>query len=645
MKLRMRRFDAVVPALLLLSACGNSSPSNREGAAEGPKVSLPNTSDAAAIAPPGSASPSPGPSASAATGTCPAPDPLKRLFWGDLHVHTSYSLDSYTIRNTNTPTDAYAFARGDRTNTIGTGPFTVKLDQQQKLDFAVVTDHSEFLTIEEECVIDTQHPNYMSSYCVDIRTNLATSPYFLKAASQLISTSPSDPTALCSGPGGAAACRVAMTSAWKRLQDAANAATATNCSFTALIGYEWTAQPNNNNIHRNVIFNGSAVPSAPFDYIHYSKIEDVWSALDRECTGACEALTIPHNSNASNGTMWDTASSSSNFAAMSKYQRLAEVFQHKGNSECAPIDGGQSDPECYYEPNGNFVGRGGSPETSAPGYVREGLARGLEIATTTGTNPLQLGFVASTDGHNGSPGNVDEGSSDGGPDGSPTRWRGHLATTDDTASERIKDNSAYNPGGIVGVWAGNNSRSELFAALKRRETFASSGPKIAVRLYALKGVTEAQADAYCRDASFPSQLVAAGAVPMGGSISAAGANTYLFVQAAKANEPLDHIDFVNIRTGADGKATTTIVPAKVLDPAKNETSVVCRYMPLPATSGSTRALTYARVYQAPTWRWSHFDCEDDPSLASESACKPADQGGRNTQQSERAWTSPIFFGP
>ena len=264
-----------------------------------------------------------------------------------------------------------------------------------------------------------------------------------------------------------------------------------------------------------------------------------------------------------------------------------------------------------------------SPDVAGPGYIRNGLARGLEISVYE-DNPLEMGFVGSTDTHNATPGRTSE-----------EQWPGHVGNSDDTTALRLTDVPRFNPGGMTGVWAPQNTRDEIFAALERRETFATTGPRMIVRFYSMDGITsDEEAAAYCADPLFPANLVADGATPMGSRGEASGSAPYLFVSALKDDVDLSDVDIVKLSLGDDGVAQVHIEPITLTD---EQRASACLFWRDPSFSPGP-SLYYARVFQQPTWRWSHYDCEADPTSCAASDI-PVD-----IEIKERAWTSPIFFG-
>lgn len=558
-------------------------------------------------------------------GPCPGYNVLKNAYFGDLHEHTAYSADAYTFATRNTPIDAYRFAKGVPVQIAGAqadggGPIT-KIDRP--LDFLAVTDHSEFLAIALGCGADLNGQPYYDA-----------SPYYDSARCKLFrSTNPgaqaldfallvSDMKALCADAG---TCDPVIKNGWQKEQVAA-AAAYERCKFTSFVAYEWThMSPKGDTLHKNVIFSSSSVPDKPFDSMNYTTASELWTALDRGCQSqsGCEALTIPHNSNLSGGLAFEAPATADAAAQMAKYQRLVEIFQHKGASECfydETADGG--DRDCAFEQ---------VPNTVRGSFVRDGLSKGLGLQKTSGSNPLQLGIVGATDDHNGAPGNVKEGT-----------YPGHVGRIDDDPTKRItvgdagpsdqRNNSYFNPGGLTGVWAEENSRESIFAALKRRETWATSGPRMTVRFYATKN----DGSDPCADPDFPKQIVAAGATPMGGAFTPGASKPRLVVYAWKDAVDIESIDLVKGWVDANGAPHERVERRTI--PAGTKACVVFD------DSGfqGEIAYYYARVLQPPTARWSRSDCQDAPD-ANPTDCA---QNGRLRQPiQERAWTSPIWTMP
>jgi hypothetical protein len=263
-------------------------------------------------------------------------------------------------------------------------------------------------------------------------------------------------------------------------------------------------------------------------------------------------------------------------------------------------------------------------------FVRNGLSRGIVAYATSGVDPMQMGIVGATDDHNGTPGYVKE-----------DTWQGHVGDKDDTAAQRLSGGSRdLNPGGITGVWAPQNTRDDIFAALQRRETFATSGPRIAVRFYQVWNEND-----YCGalGGGFPANVIADGAVPMGATMPPAPAGVtapQLVVNALKDSADLAEVDIIKAQVvgGTLTEAVHRFTPASAGSTWSNGSA--CIRWSDPAFDASGPAFYYVRVLQVPTWRWSHYDCQQAPASP---GCGPG--GALDVMIQERAWTSPIWWLP
>jgi hypothetical protein len=558
--------------------------------------------------------------------------PYKSAFFGNLHQHTGYSLDANTFGTRVLPSDSYQFAKGLESIDAGTGttdPPGPRISLNRPLDFLAVTDHSEWMGIVEGCDFDPDSGFYGAGACGWVRsTNHDAQSYVFASIRNFYEK-------LCDGGSTSREeCAAEQRNIWEEEQtDAINAYEP--CQFTSLIGYEWTSTPNGDTHHRNVIFGSTQVPVNPLDSEVYSTLSELFSGLDAQCDAGCSALVIPHNSNLSNGTSLVLPSSSSELNQMEKYQRLVEVYQHKGNSECYWDAGGGTDPECNFEYLSN------SNDTPA-NYVRSALEAGLTYALDGGTtNPLKVGIISSTDDHNGAAGYVDENS-----------YIGHVGRLDDQPSLRLAGTTSpqYGSGGLAVVWAEQNTRAAIFAALQRKETYGTSGPRMQVRFYQTWNTSPCTSD-------FPQTIINEGAaLPMGSSFRLAdldGGRVPTFAVGAWADEAsqsladgtegvaqLAKVEIIkaSAQLQADGGVTMTeSAPVAVYDGAG--TTGGCWSWKDRSFQPSGLAFYYVRVLQVPTWRWSHFDCLD--AGASVAGCQP--DGGLDVAIQERAWTSPIWY--
>ncbi len=554
-------------------------------------------------------------------GDCSDFSATKNLYWGDLHTHTAYSVDAYAFGTRNNPVDAYQFARG-APKQVGAGIFdgggpVTQLAAGRTLDFDAITDHSEWLATTYGCGVYPDggpffdpSPLFTTQTCQFVRTPAFT---FSVAFDQQ--------TALC-GTGGteqsSADCLSVTKSAWADEQAAAAAAN-DRCHFTSLVAYEWTYARMGATLHRNVIFATDTVPDAPYDSLDYDTPPLLFAALNTGCVNdaGCRALVIPHNTNLSTGLAFEiTSLTHANLANYNRYEKLIEMHQHKGDSECFYdyADGGYgSDPSCDFE----HLAKGNDAD-DPQSYVRSGLLTGLVHYEDAGVNPFQFGIEAATDDHNGVPGNVAE-----------DTWPGHAGINDDTPARRLAPGK-NNPGGITGVWAEQNTREAIYAALDRRETIGTSGPRIPLRFYQTWDTSN-----FCTG-GFPANVLAAGGVPMGSNLTLStvtDAGPSFVASALKDTDDLAELDIIKLSVKS-GVRTVNVTRF----PATSGGSICVDWQD-PAFDPTAPAAYYVRVLQVPTWRWSHYDCAAITGTRP-AGCSP--DGGFDVQIQERAWSSPIF---
>jgi len=603
---------------------------------------------------------------------CAEQTPLRRVFFGDLHVHTAFSQDASTQGTRNRPRDAYRFARGEA---LGIQPYDAEghalrhLQLARPLDFAAVTDHAELLGETETCS-DPGRPGYDSWIC-RIGRRWPRMAFFLMNTRTAGGWSR---FGFCGADG--AHCLDAALVPWGEIQDAAEEAydRTSACGFTSFVGYEWTGAADFYNLHRNVIFRNAEVPRWPASFYEAKTAPELWTLLERDCLdsdGRCDALVIPHNSNLSGGRMYPPhlpgAPPPGDPAALRRQQLrepLIEVMQHKGDSECWPgAPGAARDELCAFEklPYDGFTGKFVpwlAGEIAPLDFVREILKQGLLVEERSGVNPYQIGLLASTDTHLGTPGAVSEDDFPGhGGAGKPAR---------DAVPVGLPDELEFNPGGLVAIWAEENSRDALFEALRRREVYGTSGPRIRVRLFAGWGL----ASDLCARGDFAEQGYATG-VPMGSFLGERppGADApRLAVRAlrdpgseGRPGTPLQRIQIVkgwvedettherviDVVGDTSGQASVDLDTCEPKGPAADQ---LCSVWSDPDFDPAERAFYYARVVENPTCRWSQrlcraakVDCSDSATVTEgfEPCCSPQ----HRPVIQERAWTSPVWYQP
>ncbi len=610
---------------------------------------------------------------------CSNHNQFRTAFFGDLHVHTSYSFDAPAYQINVTPSAANRYARGEEIpffpiDENGAPIGVAKIDRP--LDFLAITDHGEFLGEWHLCTVSSS-PMFESDFCrdrfrADVRAGLA-------LMGRLISMeSPVRYKELCGEDGRI--CQQHASTPWRAIQKAANHSNVP-CQFTSFIGYEYTGTPGNSNYHRNVIFRNATVPELPVSYIDAPVDSQLWASLDAVCNreDGCDYLTIPHNSNLSNGRMApyrqiaDTREAQMGYSTQRlKREPIMEIFQHKGASEC--INGlssvlGAPDELCNIEAvreigaeemylvfdesegvqavspkneiteecdpgrEGNY-GMFGAGCVGLTDFQRSALLVGLKEELRVGQNPIKLGVIASTDSHAGTAGAVDESSWTGavyGEDKPIDRleagWLGLPLTT----------GIEGNPGGLAGIWAEENTRDSIFDAMLRREVFGTSGPRISPRLFAGWGLP----DDLCDADDMIGKAYEVG-VPMGGdlvSVDDLDKKPQFLVYATKdpVGRRLESLQLIKGWIDAVGDMHNEVIP--VVEDLSGADSLCSVYTDENFDS-SQSAYYYLRVVEPTSPRWHTYDCARLEEGERPSVCS---DGSYPEMIREMAWTSPIWY--
>ncbi|MEM9460277.1 MAG: DUF3604 domain-containing protein [Myxococcota bacterium] len=595
---------------------------------------------------------------------CDDYDPARNLYWGDLHVHTAYSFDAWLHDVRIDPDQAYRFAQGEAVqlpplDVRGEPTQTVQIDRP--LDFVAITDHAEFLAEVQACITEGSAA-YDTPLCTDYRANQ--NGALVSFGLQLGQADPERFEAIC-GPDGVD-CPNLAREVWQRTIDAAQAHYdgGPQCRFTTFVGYEWSGMQALSNLHRNVIFRGSEVPAQPLSYYEAPSAQALWDGLEQQCLddpSGCDVLAIPHNSNWSNGRMFAVeypgrGSEAEQARARAAMEPLVEIFQHKGDSECINgISGVLGDPDelcdfeklrvAPFEDCGDGIGQNGTIGggcVSRRDYLRGALLEGLREQIRIAANPFLLGFIASTDTHNGTPGLVDE-----------DAYVGHVGREEGEPVGRLTGEvpagPRNGPGGLSAVWATENSRNAIFDALRRREVYGTSGPRIAVRVF---GGFDLPADLCARG-----DLVAVGdaqGVPMGGELSTAPAGGALRLAISALRDPqglpLQRVQVikgwvdpagmghVSVDDVAGGPNEASVDPSTCAPTGEGADSL-CTVWTDPQFDPTLPSYYYVRVVENPRCRWSVSDCQ----ALGDRAPPVCEQLPVAIQ--ERAWTSPIWYVP
>ena len=549
-----------------------------------------------------------------------AENPLRNLLWGDLHIHTSYSTDAYTMGVRATPDDAYLFTRGGTIQHAAGYAITI----DRSLDFAAVTDHAEYMgsarldpaqmVLEERSLRERLlNDGALGVTLAFIRSTLSVAEGDLSAQGRVP--------------------RSVGVDAWRHMVDTADAHYDPGI-FTALVAYEWTAMIGGQNLHRNVVYRDANVPELPFSSLQSNNPEDLWDALDAQREQGMRVMAIPHNGNLSNGLMYDRAQFdgqplTAEYSAMRlRNEPVSEILQIKGTSETHPLLSPEDEFANFELVTEQLDAAGGFSEPVGS-YARNALRLGLEFSHSESFNPYKFGVIGSSDSHNASS-SVQE-----------SNHHGKLPVMDGTAGLRLGEalilpdrylrQKRWGSAGLAAVWATENTREAIFDALQRRETYATSGPRIGLRFF---GGFD-----YPRDLlSHPDWLEVAYrlGVPMGADLNVAPGheNAPEFAVSAVMDPAGARLDRVQIIKGwvdaagvsheriydvgasagrerdAEGHflsvGSTVDVPAARYSNTigASQLSVLWRD---PDFDPALEALYYARAIEIPTPRWSTYD--------------------------------------
>ena len=588
--------------------------------------------------------------------------PTRPLF-GDTHLHTSFSMDAGAFGARLGPADAYRFAKGEEVMASSGQP--AKLSRP--LDFLVVSDHSDNMGFFPQLLAG--NPAMLSDPTGRRWYDMIQSGHGADAAIEIIVafSQGTFPAALASLPG-----TPAYESAWRETIKAAEEANDPG-RFTAFIGYEWTSNTGGNNLHRNVIFrDGSARASLvePFTVVRplgSDNPRDLWKWMEAyESKTGGSVLAIAHNGNLSNGRMFPIIESFTGkpidreyAETRAKWERLYEATQIKGDGETHP----------YLSPNDEFANferwdKGNldlselkKPEMLEYEYARSALKLGLKLESELGVNPYKFGMIGSTDAHTGLAA-VEEDNFFGktsSSEPSPDRANHPFVKTEKAVIMGWETTAS----GYAAVWASENTREAIFDAMQRRETYATTGPRMLVRFFG--GYDFTPADANTRS---PAVIGYTKGVPMGGDLEAAPAGKVPSFLVAALKDPiganLDRYQVVkgwvdakgemqekvydvawsgDRKPGADGKVPSVGSTVDVANATWTNTIGAPELIAVwtdPDFDPTQRAFYYGRVLEIPTPRWTAYDAKYfNVKMGPEVPM----------QMQERAYTSPIWYSP
>ena len=580
-----------------------------------------------------------------------AATPNRHAYFGDTHIHTMYSFDAFMSSVRTTPDDAYLYAKGEPID----HPAGMKLRiTGPPLDFLMVADHAKYLGVFA-AQIDPEAPFYGHPDAQDLVPRGTPLDEIVRRLRELEAEDPE-----FMGP-------IVWKYAWQKIIEAAERHNNPG-TFTTFIGYEYTPTPGNRHLHRNVVFRGSRVPERPFSSGDSLDPEDLWNWLDRLRAEGIEALAIPHNMNQSDGLAFQEVTfkgSPIDRAFAEKRMRnepIAEISQQKGTSETHPALS-PNDEWADFQIVQYYLNR---TENTNPisvfkgGYYRDALNTGLKFQTRSGFNPYQMGVIGASDTHLSAGPFEEDNYFSGRRNDAVSRGSAYPDHADPSASWEgfwTPRQATHGTGGLAGVWAEENTRDSLYDAMRRRETFGTSGPRIRVRFFG-GDLPEDVADA-----ADPVGASYTNGVPMGGMLNAPleKAPRFLVWAARDPNEGwLQRAQIIKgwVEDGEAQEAVYDVACSDGLSPdptthrcPDNGARVNLTNCSVSSDKGAVmlkdtwtdpdfepdeQAYYYVRVLENPSCRWSTWDAlrlgiEPNPDL-------PA-------VHQERAWSSPIWYQP
>jgi hypothetical protein len=575
-------------------------------------------------------------------------NPLKNVYFGEEHLHTSASPDAFAVGTRGTWDDAYRYGMGEEITLSTSGK---KIKKKTPYDFVAITDHSEYFAVMPR-LIDPKDPLSKSDFAKKLADKNAKMTDPTSAVSIILRS------ILTSTPMPEYVKPEMLTGNWQKYVKTANKYNKPG-KFTTLIAYEWTSIPNGRNMHRNVFFRNDTGPKVPFSAFDSYHPEDLWTYLEVQRNIGIDTFAIPHNSNVSDGWMF----SPNKFlggpmdARYAKRQQLnepvIEMIQTKGSSDTHPLLS-PNDEFANFELFQNLINVG-MPSQIKYGYIRQGLVEGMILEEKLGANPFKYGIVAGADSHSADSNNEEFG------------FNGSHGATDDTPQKRLNPakSPSGEPGAIVGsagttaVWAEENTRASIFDAIKRKETYGTSGTMIRLRFF---GGWDYSTN-LVKNKNFVKKAYKGG-VPMGSDLPKKASKAPTFAVWALKDPESGNLDRIQIVKGfinkwgradekiydvalSDGRKadpkTGKVPPVGTTVDIKKATytndigdSQLSAVWTDPDFDPKTRAVYYVRVLEIPTPRWSTYDSARNNLPLSKLV--PA------TIQ-ERAWSSPIWYSP
>jgi hypothetical protein len=575
----------------------------------------------------------------------------RMVFFGETHLHTVLSFDAYIFGNRNGPDEAYRYAKGEAIS--HPAGFEMKLDRP--LDFQAVTDHAIYLGM-----LPAMHDPKMeaSKHPISLELRKAKTPSDRLLGFQKIFA------LLQPGVEDDLLDVDIVKSTWADVIESAQKHYEPG-KFTTFIAYEYTSGPDNQNLHRNVFFRGDKAPSIPFSRLISSNPEDLWDWMDENRSAGMDSLAIPHNSNGSNGQMFKTETftgkpfDTAYVAQRLRNEPIIEVTQVKGDSETHPMLS-PNDEWADFETMPYRIGTW-NPSNVKGSYIREAYLNGLMLEKDGIENPFKFGLIGASDTHVGA-GAFTEGNywSKVGVVDSDGKLRGSVPLDKplENGSPYTDNNfQTWSASGLAAIWAEENTREALFDAMRRKETYATTGPRIKLRFFAsadydasminapdlskqayAKGVTMGS-DLMLKDGQVPKFILWAIRDPYSTTLQRLQVVKGWVDASGKAQETVYDVacaggvgvDFKTNRC-PENNATVDLKTCKSSAPTgENELKVMWED---PSYSADEKAFYYVRVLENPTCRWSTWD-------AIRAGVAPRKDIASTIQ--ERAYSSPIWI--
>ena len=645
----MRHFKKLVLLSFMLAACGGDDQRHKQDQDAAPPSA---SGESAAVKPATDNGPSAGmETAMKETMRDEHSAVADNVYFGNFHVHTSYSFDAVTNGATTTPADAYRWAKGEA---IPAGKLGGELKIERPLDFYAVSDHAEYLGVFKK-MYDPNSPVSKLPLAKEI-TSDDPKVAFDAYARILDSMEPGMSDPALSDPE-------VTKPIWKEMVETADKYYEPG-KFTTFPAFEWTSNPDKLNLHRVVVFQTSkGVPDLPYSALDSEDPRDLWKWMKSAREGGATVFAIPHNGNASDGLMFPVEIDGKPLTdeyieTRSSNEPVYEVSQIKGTSETFPSLSPNDEFANFelwdYILSSTDVQR---PKNKKGGYARQAYLDGLSMVANGKGNPYMFGLIGDSDTHN-SASAIEEDNYTGkfGIEASPEHRLDGPIPGDEANNQRVRE---FSSGGLAAVWAPENTREAIWNAVKRKETYATSGVRMTVRFFGGWDYSEQsmQGNDWAKTAY-------GNGVPMGGSLKAMGEGKkpVFLVQAMKdsAGANLDRIQIIKGWVDEDGKQHEKIFDVALSDDRKPDengkvppvgNTVNVKDATYTNDIGATQlsavwtdedfdpkqnAFYYARVLEIPTPRWSTYD-------AMRVGRKPLDSLPVAIQ--ERAWTSPIWYKP